>query len=92
MIPHSSHVEGSITGATGQGSRRKKRDHGAGIQGTTGTWGSGQRRQDSECRTGGGGRRDVSLFSQAVQDRNKGEKSGVKGGEAQSQGGVWEGE
>ena len=34
--------------------------------------------QDSKCRTGGRGRWDGSLFGQAVQDRNKGGKLGVK--------------
>ena len=48
-----------------------KQAHGAGLHGTTGTWGVGRGRQDRKLRTGGGGRRYGSLFGQAIQDWNK---------------------
>ena len=86
-----SNVEGSERGATGRGTRRQKRARGTGLQGPIGTWGAGRGRQDSECRTGGEGRRDGSLFGQAVQDRNEGGNWVRKSGAAQSQGGGWEG-
>ena len=73
-----SDVEGREMGTTRWETRREKRSCGAGMQGPTGTREAGQGRQDRECRTGGGGRRDGSLFGQAVQDRNEGGKSGVK--------------
>ena len=60
-------VEGIERGATRRGTRWKKWTCGAGLQGQTGTWGAGQGRQDSECRTGGRRRRDGRLFGQAVQ-------------------------
>ena len=63
-------VEGRKMGSTGRGMIQKKLACGAGLQGPTGTWGAGLGRQDIKCRTGGGGRRDGSLFDQTVQDRN----------------------
>ena len=61
-----------------QGKRWQKRDRGEGVKGPTGTWGAGRGQQESECRTGGGSRRDGSFFGQAVQDRKDGGKLGVK--------------
>ena len=58
--------------------RRQTRDRGARLNRPTGTWGAGQGRQDSECRTGGRGRKGGILFGQAVQDWNKGGKLGAK--------------
>ena len=51
-------VDGRKRGEIGQGKRWQKRDRGKGMKGPTGTWGAGRGRQESECRTGGGGRRN----------------------------------
>ena len=45
-----------------RGTRHQKQARGAGMQGTTGTWGVGQGQQDSECRTNGGDLRECTLF------------------------------
>ena len=86
-----SDVKSRERGSTGRETRRQKRACDAGLQGLTGTWGSVQGRQDSECRTGGGFRCDGILFGQAIQDRNEGGTLGAKSGADQSQGGIWEG-
>ena len=73
-----SEIEGSKRGANGKGTRRKKLSRGVGLQGPTGIWGAGRGWQDSNCKTGGGGRQGGRLFGRAVQDRNEGVKLGVK--------------
>ena len=76
-------------GSTGMETRQQKRARGVGLQGPTGTWGAGQGRQDSKCRTVSVGRRDGSLFGQVIQDRNEGVHLGGKSGAAPSRGGGW---
>ena len=69
-----SNVEGRKMGATRWGTRQKKRDCGAGLQGPTGNWGVGCGRQESECKNGWWGPEGVEYFpgGQVVQDFNRG--------------------
>ena len=73
-----SNVKGNERGETGRETRRQKRACWAGMKGPTGTCGVGWGRQDSECRTGGGCRRNGNLFFKVIEDRNEGRKLGVK--------------